>query len=562
MSQLRPAQLGPLVGHTTTKTARIWIRGGTESESATLDPQRRTVGVIAVFEEGGKRLRAKPAYYFRLRREYDRTGTFTLGEELGLQERPRDLWPLKPNTEYLVRVGTLSVDDPHPEGESLDSSVLDQRLPDPKVWITELEGLDAEQAEARFRTFPDGNTAAENLSFMLGSCRYPGLLWRTRHADAIFGPMLEEARGRDGRPPANFSLMVGDQIYADRFNRHIPLGLADTFAEFQERYHAAFSSANMRRLLRHLPTYMILDDHEIEDNWTQDRIRSADSRQVFNLAIHTYMSYQWVHGPSCFGNRLYYNFECAGLPFFVLDTRTQRYMDDVAKDLSDNHLLGRPSLDPGEPSQLELLLSWLSSCQQKLGDRPKFIVTSSVFAPNPIAARTKRQGSPEQVVQWKEDSDSWPAFPETRSKILSHIVAGGIQNVVFLSGDIHCANVAKIELSGSPAAKKLRSFSITSSAFYWPFPFADGDPSNFVHDSRASGQEDGFEFQVGTAPHEMHYKAWNFTQDDNFCRVDVDPDQHRIVVTPFGSDGKVIEKGGWFGSAGEPIESVLELAPW
>jgi hypothetical protein len=30
----------------------------------------------------------------------------------------------------------------------------------------------------------------------------------------------------------------------------------------------------------------------------------------------------------------------------------------------------------------------------------------------------------------------------------------------------------------------LYAYDITSSALYWPFPFADGDPNNHVHDSR------------------------------------------------------------------------------
>src|SRR4029077_15320503 len=139
-------------------------------------------------------------------------------------------------------------------------------------------------------------------------------------------------------PPARLVLMVCDQIYADEFKRMLPIGRADTEAEFQERYVTAFSSTNMRRLLRTAPNYMILDDHEIEDNWTQDRLRS--NSRLFNLAIGAYMSYQWSHGPRTFGRRLYYSFDASGYPFFVLDTRTQRYKDDIADDLTDNHMIG------------------------------------------------------------------------------------------------------------------------------------------------------------------------------------------------------------------------------
>ena len=49
---------------------------------------------------------------------------------------------------------------------------------------------------------------------------------------------------------------------------------------------------------------------------------------LFNIAIGAYMSYQWSHGPRTWDEMLYYQFECGGYPFFVLDTRTQRFKDD------------------------------------------------------------------------------------------------------------------------------------------------------------------------------------------------------------------------------------------
>jgi len=89
-------------------------------------------------------------------------------------------------------------------------------------------------------------------------------------------------------------------------------------------------------------------------------------------------------------------------------------------------------------------------------------------------------------------SDSWPAYPNTRRAILDCIVANGVQNVVFLAGDIHCSNVVEMVFSRDQNVLPLKAFSITSSAFYWPFPFADGNPGDYVHDSRSKGQEDGF----------------------------------------------------------------------
>ena len=140
----------------------------------------------------------------------------------------------------------------------------------------------------------------------------------------------------------------------------------------------------------------------------------------------------------------------------------------------------------------------------------------------PSAREKGRGGSSTQQVRWKEHCDSWPAFPNTRRTILKTIIEQNVQNVVFISGDIHCSNVAAIRFSGSSEAEKLKAAAITSSALYWPWCFADGEPSNFVHDSTVQDQKDTFEID-GT--YKMDYEAWNFTQEDNFCRVDVERGQ-------------------------------------
>ncbi len=567
MSSLREAGLGPIVGHTTERSCRVWIRGREADDKSEGSAEQRTIGVAAVVAKNDKEIDSKKieAFYFRLHRERDRTGVFTAGNHTCLSNKQSK--PLQPGTAYRVRIGTLSVDDPFGDDENISSDLLAERLPDPNVWTEDLLKLRRKFAEARFRTFPDtGDGPGKSLAFVLGSCRYPGVMWKIKDADRIFGPMAQEATNgypRDKqtkeRRPVDFALMVGDQIYADMLSRNIPIGLADTFKEFQERYLSAFGSRQMRKLLRNLPTYMILDDHEIEDNWHQDRINKAKSRKVFNLAIDAYMSYQWSHCPDSYRGRLYYRFECGGYPFFVLDTRTQRFMDDVKNDLDDNHLLGRQALGDEEPSQLERLLKWLVDRQTERGNTPKFIVSSSVFTPNPMSARTGREGDLKQKTEWAEGSDSWPAFPETRKAILDTILRKKVQNVVFLSGDIHCSNVAQLAFAGSADATKLKAFSITSSAFYWPFWFADGEPSNFVHDSKNPKQKDTFEI---SGKKTMDYTAWNFTQEDNFCRVDVDKGSHTITVMPFNKEGELIHSRDWVGRPKDPLTSTLELEPW
>ena len=64
-NMLRPPSLGPIVGHTTDASVRVWIRAADAGE-------HRSIGVAGLCQ--GKRVRPSSVTYFRLRREYDRTG--------------------------------------------------------------------------------------------------------------------------------------------------------------------------------------------------------------------------------------------------------------------------------------------------------------------------------------------------------------------------------------------------------------------------------------------------------------------------------------------------------
>ncbi len=517
-NMLRSPSVGPIVGHTTTNSTRIWMRGSDEAPG-------RTVGVAALYDADGNYL-AKSARYLRLSREYDRTGVV-------------DFTELNPETTYIVRLGSLTLDSTDAMA-TIEDDELFSKLPKPEVLRDDLEKLPPEESVAKFTTYP--TSADKGVSFIFGSCRYPGLLWTAKKTDHIFGAILKKFRSSNA---PQFLMMVGDQIYADKLNKSIPIDRADTPSEFHERYATAFTSPNMRALLRTVPTYMILDDHEIEDNWVKGRMdRDADKRFLFQTAISAYMSYQWIHCPRNYGSKgevldvdgakLFYSFECGGYPFFVMDSRTQRIRDDHDYKLDDNHLLGYPSKPsaPGYQGQINILCDWLVSQQKQFGDRPKFIVSPSVFVPNGV--ETAGSDEDERARRKKCEDDSWAAFPVTRRQLLQTIVNESIQNVVFLCGDVHCSCIAEISFTHKTIGPlPLRAFCITSSALYWPWAFADGDPLSFVHDSIP--ENDDFDVNDNVV---MNYKAYGFEQDDNFTRIDVSHDE--IIVQNYDRDGEAL----------------------
>ncbi|MCR9141039.1 MAG: alkaline phosphatase family protein [bacterium] len=507
MTHLRPPGLGPIIGHTTATSTRLWIRGDDDSDE-------RTIGVAALFLKNNKR--PVSIRYFRLRREYDRTGCV-------------DFTDLEADSQYRAIFGTLTMQtqDPH---EVMQTEELFKLLPEPKVWLDELRALPEESSVARFATMKA--EAGGSLSFLFGSCRYPGIFaQQSKLGDRIFRAVADHIYTDAG--PARFFLMIGDQIYADLWGRHQAILRADTFEEFQERYRSAFETPNLRKLMQSLPTYMLLDDHEIEDNWHQSRIHIPEKRLLFNTAIAAYRSYQWLHSPRNFGDRLYYSFECQGYPFFALDVRTQRI--SVEKKFEDNHLLGYPAKDspyprkpdesafPKYPGQIDQLCRWLIEAQETHGNRPKFIVSPGVFVPNTV-----------ENVHDPRAGDSWSAFPATRRTLLATIVENNIQNVVFLCGDVHCSIVAEMSFHSKGEVLPIKAYSITSSAFYWPFPFSDGDPNTFVHNSAL--EDDDFEFGDCT----MRYTCSLFEQEDNFTRIDVD--ETALTVSVIDRKGELRSK--------------------
>src|SRR5690606_19440545 len=109
----KPA-VGPIIGHTTSNSCRLWIAAGDTGLTADgMQESVRTIGVIGVFDDKRQLVPPEHIYYFRLKREYDRTGSFNLGKDVSLWADEKDkgnAYKLKPDTRYRVRFSTISLD--------------------------------------------------------------------------------------------------------------------------------------------------------------------------------------------------------------------------------------------------------------------------------------------------------------------------------------------------------------------------------------------------------------------------------------------------------------------
>lgn len=445
---VHPVTVGPIVGSTTDTSVRLWGRGAAPRS----EDGRYCYGVAQLLMAGSTM--PEQGAYFRLRAEDDFTGSV-------------DFAGLQPGRAHAYRMGYFFSNE-------------EQHLLAPPVAL-ELRGATA----GAFRTArPPGSP---ELSFVFGSCRSPGPVEDEAglgdRGDRIFGTILEQADST----PTDLLLMVGDQIYAD-VRRD-----ARTFEEYCATYRAAFTQPCLRKLMARVPTYMTLDDHEVADNWSMDRLVDSGlsnearwaNRVRFLAAMEAYRAYQVVHGPALERRdepgvtnaltRYWYDFQVGPARFFVLDTRTERY-----------HRARPPQLIG--PPQLEALKQWLMQDPGGL----KFVVSSVPLFPD-----VRLAGLAEV-----EREDKWAGFLLQRQHLLDFIRDNGVRRVVFLSGDIHASLWSELRSTSRP---DFRLHSIISSAFAAPALV----PPGFMYEQ--SGILDGQSDYV-VARHGDYVKVSNFTR--------------------------------------------------
>ncbi|MGY2259002.1 alkaline phosphatase D family protein [Pseudomonas sp. SDO55104_S430] len=373
---LKPT-VGPIVGHTTSHQTRLFLRGGW---------QKGTQAFAAV------RCR-------RAGEEHWNKAIFTPLSEANDGAAVIDLQGLVADAEYEYQAGWFS--------STLGLETLREL---PLQWPEPLY---------RFRTQSSDVTSPR--AYIVGSCRYlqmtAGVPWAPQLGDRIFASINTLAR--NANPPISALLMTGDQVYIDDLNFIAP---DREYEDILAKYRTAFSQPHIAALMSGTPTYMILDDHEIEDNWPVNKSRGDE--HLYDNAMRAYELYQASHGPTGVGkslgqplDRYWYQFSHGDIEWFVTDSRTRR---DLASP---------------EPRMLDLeqeqaLRDWLVQSPARV----KFVVTSVMFYPD-------RKSLPD---------DAWKAFPEQRLRLLETIRTHRIKNVVFVSGDVHGSLTSRLTHSEAP----------------------------------------------------------------------------------------------------------------
>lgn len=464
--KLSSPTVGPIIGYTTPTQCRMLIRGEPEREASGF---RRCFAVVRWRPVSSTKWMGP--LFNKLSPNFDMTGILVLND-------------LSAETEYEYQAGWFFAD-----AELEKIQVLTQQQIE---WPAEA---------LRFKT----STASANTarSYVVGSCRYllrlfGGTFFDDR-GDKTFRTVLEQIDGQS--MPVDALLMIGDQIYADDLSVVSPDARLD---QFLERYRTVFAQEHIKKLMARVPTYMILDDHEIEDNWPA-KATTQDKITLYPHAIHAYQIYQCSHGPlfpATSDGRIegtlahfWYQFVDGCAEWFVMDVRTERVPLGAGRQLVNE-------------SQMKALLSWLNDASGKV----KFVVSSVPVFPD-LAS---------------DSDDKWGAFPEQRARVLDHILKNRIPKVVFVSGDVHCSFVTQLTAASDP---QFSVYSIVSSSLFWPYPHTDESSFLFGKPLTNTGTE-----QYTSKRMSMVYST------DNFARIDVDMKELKVSYFERKGDklGKVV----------------------
>ena len=350
-----------------------------------------------------------------------------------------------------------------------------------------------------------GAAQPQPFTFALASCQYPaGLVDGTPQdwlpgGSRLQGPadasMLRLARRLDGSAdPGRPSLLVlaGDQIYADAtaglFDPRAgstPRTLGTTIREAEDwlriPYQSWYGSVGPQSVLGRLPSRMMLDDHEIDDNWEKLPDNAAPGATAHNQALRevgrqAYQRYQRNLVDAKLLPDLWHAYRHRGIRFFLADTRTERGARNAVMDARVPRIMGG--------AQVDGLKTWLAVEPE----RPAFFVSPSMLLPrrrssidDPRLHRYPSDGLPR--LRGALHSDAWCGYPGSLHALLALLWRLGRSNVVFLSGDEHLSSVIKATITRVVGGQHLRPVtlhSVHSSALYAPYPFANAVPEEFA----------------------------------------------------------------------------------
>ncbi len=278
-----------------------------------------------------------------------------------------------------------------------------------------------ERVEGEFATAPPATDPARVAFVWSGDLGGGGFCRLVDGGYRIFRAMA--------RRPVDFFLFNGDTIYADvRCNRPgVVAGgdfVATTLEQFRARHRYNREDPAVQEFLRRTPVYAIWDDHEVRNDF------AGTTDPLMPVGRQAFLEYWPVVAGGQDPHRLYRRVRWGRLlELFILDTRQYR-SDDRELDGPGKTMLGAAQR------------AWLLDAVPASSATWKLVVTSI-----PLSVPT---GRAERRDSWT-DANVFGLAPESggtgfvieRDAILDAFRARGVKNLVFLTADVHHAEVIR-----------------------------------------------------------------------------------------------------------------------
>jgi phosphodiesterase/alkaline phosphatase D-like protein len=363
----------------------------------------------------------------------------------------------------------------------VDMQVLAQDAAADDTVKTEVTGLTAAtQYYYRFSQGGETSRVGRIKTALAPAATTPFTFAFTGDSNAYFKPfsVLEQITAAD---PDTF-LYIGDLIYGD--DERSGTGIATVRTEYHDKYEENRNDRALRDLLANVGTYSMWDDHEVtNDFWGTDAGIAAQMAEG-NQALRDYMPIRENGGDAM---QLYRSFAWGDVAeFFLIDPR--QYRDSQAYITEPACIEGVCSGDPEEACHSQSVCDGLvggGTCHKGTCSDTGDICSSvadcdliqlgqdcdendpAALPPGPCIGEL---GDPGRTylgatqLAWLKDGltnstatfkfimngplitqllfvpyDRWEGYAAERTDLLDHIENGAIDNVIFLSTDIHAA---------------------------------------------------------------------------------------------------------------------------
>jgi len=279
----------------------------------------------------------------------------------------------------------------------------------------------------RTRTAPAGNS--EHLKFAVASCNN----YQSGYFSA-FGRLAE-------RNDIDAVLHLGDFIYeyqtggygyTEEVGRghqpdHEILGLSD----YRIRYSYYRLDDDLRRAMQQHPFILIWDDHEVaNDAWLNGANNHTDNEGDYadRKSAATQALFEWVPIRDNATQTVYRSFSYGNMAdVIMLDTRHEARAEQV--DTLEDPTLTDPDRYLLGPEQMQWFKDGLTNSTATWKVVGNQIVFAQLFVEELDAAFF--DGARHLFL------DTWYGYPTKREEVINHIVDNDIDNIVFLTGDVH-----------------------------------------------------------------------------------------------------------------------------